>query len=261
MRLAAFLLGAASSVAAAEAAPLIPHVAHYDLSLVQIRSGNAVGASGDVSYHVEDMCDAWSMQQHLALHVTDREGEDSDTVSDYATLESKDGQRLIFTTTQNVDGTMQSHVEGQADRLRDGRILVHFRAPEDKSLTLPRGTLFPLEHTQAILSAARQGKRQVAPLLFDGTSDDGAFYTFVTIRNWAQYNEGAFRASLAHVPAAQVHVAFFSMKPDSITPDFELSARYFDNGLSDKLRMDFGDFVMDGAMRDLTLLPAAHCPH
>ena len=34
--------------------------------------------------------------------------------------------------------------------------------------------------------------------------------------------------------------------------------RYWDNGIADKLKMDFGDFVMDAKLSDLKLQPH-HC--
>jgi len=38
-------------------------------------------------------------------------------------------------------------------------------------------------------------------------------------------------------------------------PDYEVSLRYWENGVADDLDMDFGDFVMSGKLAEFKLLP------
>jgi hypothetical protein len=60
---------------------------------------------------------------------------------------------------------------------------------------------------------------------------------------------------LSALPSARVHLALFERTPSSSTPDYEVSMRYWENGVADALQMDFGDFVMDAKLSDLTLQP------
>ncbi|MBC7433810.1 MAG: DUF1849 family protein, partial [Rubritepida sp.] len=39
------------------------------------------------------------------------------------------------------------------------------------------------------------------------------------------------------------------------TPGYEVSLRYFANGVADGLKMDFGEFVVDGQMLELAVAP------
>ena len=38
-------------------------------------------------------------------------------------------------------------------------------------------------------------------------------------------------------------------------PDYEVGLRYWENGVADELNMDFGEFTVNGQMRELALLP------
>ena len=248
----------AASAAISAPATIAPHAARYDLSLASIRPGDTIDAAGEMAFSIADECDAWSTSQHLHMRTVSREGDALDTVSDYATLESKDGRHLTFVNVQHAAGGDQSRVAGTADRMKDGRVLVRFTAPSVKQMTLPRGTLFPLAHTLAIVTAARAGAKALSPFLFDGTSADGAFYTYVTIQGWVPGVTDRLDKRSATHGAALAHIAFYA-RDDRVgmLPDFELASRFFDDGVTDHLKMDFGDFVLDGRMTKL--VPKRRC--
>lgn len=239
--------------------PLAAHKAVYDLALDRIQSGDTVAASGTMTYQVRDTCTSWATQQQLRLHTVTRDGGASDMLSDYATLEGKDGRHLVFDMKQYADGTVTQQVRGEASLEGDGAGVIRYTQPSHKVVTLPAGTLFPMAHTEAIIRAAHDGRRSIAPLLFDGTGTDGAQYTYITILGWHAGPSASDKPQLAPLGSARVHVAFFSHNPSAITPDYESAMRYFDNGVADHLTMDFGDFVMKGAMRSFSLPKSAHC--
>jgi hypothetical protein len=65
---------------------------------------------------------------------------------------------------------------------------------------------------------------------------------------------------LAKLPSGRVHVAFFDLSARAEQPDYEVGMRYWENGVADDLRMDFGQFVMKGSLDTFRLLPLpAHC--
>ena len=262
------ILAAASSVAAwgapgrAASAPDVPLAAHkavYDLALERIEGGDTVAASGTMTYQVRDTCTSWATQQQLRLHTVTRDGGASDVLSDYATLEGKDGRHLVFDMKQYADGAVSQQVRGEASISPDGSGVIHYSEPSRTVVTLPAGTLFPMAHTAAIIRAAEAGRKSIAPLLFDGTGTDGAQYTYVTILGWHAAPSKSDKQALAALGSSRVHVAFFSQKPTAITPDYESAMRYFDNGVADHLVMDFGDFAMKGTMRSFSLARPAHC--
>ena len=262
---AALLAGSLSgglAVRQAQAAPasvpspakvaLAPHTARYDLSLASTADGGTVAASGTMSFQVTDACQAWASQQQLHLLLVTREGQSSDMVSTYATLESKDGRHLTFDMQERDNGALTQQVRGEASLDAAGDGTVRYTLPAKTTMRLPRGTLFPMAHTAAIIQAAQDGRKSIDPVLFDGTSADGPTDSYVTILGWHPAPSQSDHPSLAGLGSGRMHVAFFARKPTTITADYEIGMRYFANGVSDQLAMDFGSFTLNGVLSGFT---------
>jgi hypothetical protein len=257
-RLALFVVATLLACPPAFAVDLASHRAHYKLALDSAR-GDISGATGTMSYEVTDACEGgWATRQRLDMVVTNSDGQDVHMVSDYATLEAKDGHRMEFHMRQTTDTAVTSQVDGVATLESTGGVgEAHYTSPQDKTVKLPAGTLFPTPHTEALINAASSGKKFFAVPLFDGTGEDGAQDTFVTIANWTGPSP-APEPALAALPSGRVHIAFFDRTKGASTPDYAVGMRYWANGVSDALSMDFGDFVMKGAMDEFKLVPS-HC--
>jgi len=254
MRLSALFLLAAFPV---QAATLAAHHAVYALSLDTTKDGAMSDGRGTMTYDVVDTCTGWTTSQHLVIDLTSKDGKDSHMVSDYATLESRDGTHLNFHTRQVTDAAVTEQLDGTAvlDRSGGGGH-ADYTSPEVKTMTLPAGTLLPMAHTGALLDAAAAGKKFLAVPLFDGTGSDGAQDTFVTLVSWHPPAAQKTWAALAKMAYGQVHIAFFDRDQKAQTPDYEIAMRYFANGVADGMTMDFGDFVMDGHLQTLEMRPA-----
>ncbi len=255
----------ATGPAAEPALPFVGQDAFYQLKLGAPGGADVVAGTGRMGYEVIDACNGWAVRQRLDMTLIDGDGAVTHTVSDYATWEAKDGLAFRFHTVDMTDGEVDDRLDGEAHLDRPGGPgEVNYTAPKKMTLALPPGTMFPMWQTEAIIRAAQAGKRFIAMPLFDGTGDDGASLSSVAIVGWdppaaLHVNAGASRFPvLAGLPSTRVHVAFFSRKPDTITPDFEIGMRYFSNGVADGLSMNFGDFTMDGHLVRLTILPN-HC--
>ena len=254
--LALLLLAVATrQVAAADAVELAAHRALYTLGLQSAR-GDVQGARGTMSYEILDACDGWASRQRLAMTLTNRDGQDIEMLSDYSTLESKDGLRLRFHMRQTTDTSVTSEVSGEATLERTGGAgEVRYTMPAAATKVLPAGTLFPMAHTAAILGAARTGRKFIALPLFDGTGAEGAQDSSVAIAGWVPAAANKYPA-LAALPSGRVHIAFFDRKSNATQPDYEVGMRYWENGIADDLAMDFGDFIMKGKLTELSVPPS-----
>ena len=253
--LVALFIGAVPAIAADRPVPLAAHRALYQLTLNQARGAEVAGASGTMAYEVLDACDGWATRQRLQMTVTNRDGQDIQMLSDYTTWESKDGLSMRFRLRQTTETAVTSEVAGDASLERTGGPgEVRYTVPEAATKRLPEGTLFPMVHTEAILVAARVGKKFITLPLFDGTSEKGAQDSSVAIVNWNGPKPGKW-PELSGLSNGRVHVAFFDRDAASQQPDYEVGMRYWDNGVADDLDMDFGDFVMKGTLSQLTVLP------
>ncbi len=242
------------SAGASHAADLAAHRALYKLTMDPGRAGDIVAATGTMGYDVEDACDGWTVRQRLEMTVTNHDGQDVQMVSDYATWESKDGLSFRFHMKQTTDSAVTSETDGEAKLEPGGGGEAHYSSPDDDSKALPAGTLFPMKHTEAILAAARDGKRFVNVPLFDGTVDSGAQDSFITVIKWMPAAAEKW-PDLSRLASTRVRISFFDRDKGTQTPDYQVGMRYWENGVADDLQMDFGEFVMNGSMTEFALQP------
>lgn len=247
---------------ALEARHLLAHRAAYRLGLSRTREpGNIASAQGAMVYEMVDACDGWASRQRFSLTLTDREGTEIETASDYSTFESKDGRRLRFTLTQMTQGAVTTRIAGEAELAADGSGVVRYTEPEQKEERLPPGTLLPNRHTIVALNAARSGgQRLVVAPLFDGTSADGAQDSTTVVSAWDAAREVAEFPLLSPLGSVRMRIAFFDRDAQqqgggATTPSYEVSLRYWENGVADQMLMDFREFVVDGRLVKLEELP------
>jgi len=232
---------------------LAGHKALYELTLDRAR-GDVTAATGTMSYEVVDACDGWAVHQRLMMTLTNRDGQDIDMLSEYTTWESKDGKALRFRMRQTTEQAVTTDVAGEAELDPATGGVVRYTTPEGQKRELAKGTLFPMAHTEAIIRAAMAGKKFLALPLFDGTGTDGAQDSTVAVANWGGPEPGKW-PELAGLQSGRVHVAFFDQSAGTQQPDYEVSMRYWANGVADELVMDFGDFAMRGKLSTLALQP------
>jgi EipB-like len=239
---------------------MVAHRAAYQLTLDRARENSDIArARGVMVYEVMDACDGWATRQRFSLILTDRDGQERETGSDYSTYETKDGRSLRFSLTQTTQGAVSQRVAGEAEVGPDGSGRARYTDPASKEEALPPGTLLPMLHTIHALAAARGGQRLLVTPLFDGTSAEGAQDSTTVISAWQGPQPNARFPDLSALGSARMRVAFFDRTDTSgggaSAPDYEVGLRYWENGVADELKMDFGDFVVDGRMEELSLLP------
>jgi hypothetical protein len=269
--LALLLTGAASTpwdvrsaVAASAPAPtpaptgLAAHRALYTLTLASAKGGDVVAAHGTMGYEVTDACDGWAVRQRLKMTITNSDGQDIEMSSDYVTWEAKNGLKFRFHVRQMTDEAVTSQTDGEASLEKNGGAgEARYTSPHVKATPLPAGTLFPMMHTAAIIAAAKAKQRFLALPLFDGTDENGAEDSFIVILDWNPPAASKWPV-LAALPSTRVHLSFFDRQPTAMTPTYEVGMKYWENGVADGMKMDFGDFVMDAKMSEFAPQPH-HC--
>lgn len=253
-------LPALASTSAAADSQLTGQNAVYTLTLSKLRTHDITGATGRLKFQVVDGCSGWGSYQHMTLIIRNVDGSLTKSVSDYTTWESKDGKSFSFSVSQgDGSGKMKIVDAGVATHTGpDDSGVVQYTTPADTTVSLPAGTLFPMQHTEALLAAGKTQKTFISPLLFDGTSSTGATPTFVTILGRQKPDKTPWPA-LDQYASTDVSIAFFPEANQDSTPDFSTSMRYFENGVATNLVLDFGDFVMSGKLDSLQVPPSS-CP-
>jgi hypothetical protein len=234
---------------------LLAHKALYTLTLDSVKGHDVIAARGTMGYEVTDACDGWAVRQLLHMTITNGDGQDIDMVSDYATWESKDGRKFRFHMRQTTDDAVTSQTDGEADLQKTGGPgSARYASPKGATIVLPAGTLFPMAHTRAIIAAARDKKHFLSVPLFDGTDADGVEDSFIVVLDWKPPMAVKWPV-LSSLPSTNVHISFFDHGPAGLTPTYEVKMRYWDNGVADDMKMNFGDFSMNAKMKEFAPQP------
>ena len=242
--------GSASALASA---PMASQRAVYALHLTRVRGHAVTGATGRLQFNSTTTCHAYVVAQRMTLLVRNENGALTRTTSDYDTWENLQGTRFSFLYRETNGHATKTVSQGTATMGPDGGV-VHYAKPKPHTVKLPKGTLFPMEHTAAFLHQAAIGKAFFDPPLFDGTSTHGADHTFVAILHHRPPHKSKF-AGLSPLASIKVDIGFFQRADHDNGPDFRNQMRYYTNGVARRIRLDFGDFVMRGRLDHLQLPP------
>jgi hypothetical protein len=243
---------------------LIGYRAVYDLELESSHySVSLASATGlMVSEWGAAGCDGFTFNQRIAnvFHLED--GGQSVTDGQFATYEARDRSSFRFVYVQRINGREHLAYRGSVD-VSAGHAArrVIYEQPEGRSVRLPEAAIFPTEASLDILEAARAGEQIATRVIFDG-SEDGATYLFSAVIG------GEVDAPVSSVPGGEalegvrswwVSASYFKQEDRGETPEYSVRMRLYDNGVVDELRMDYGDFIMVGGLRELQVTPLPDC--
>ena len=249
---------ALSAATPAMAWNIAPHRAVYEVDLLSVRNSSSIGdVEGLMSFRWADSCDGWTVEQSYWIRFLYSQGDDLDITSNYATWETYAGDELAFSLRSTADGEVDKEIRGQARRGDDGG-LVNYRLPETGEFGLPVGTMFPTEHTLAVLDRAEAGEAFFNALLFDGTEVSELTEVTAVIGPRRDAGDGLDDPLLAR-PSWPVRLAFHPVASSEATPEYEMSVQLYDNGVIDSMDIDYGDFVIRAQLRELEALPDAGC--
>ncbi|WP_185982498.1 EipB family protein [Aureimonas mangrovi] len=248
------ILAAAGAAAPAGAATLGPHRAVYDLSLAS-QTQDIVSAEGRIAFDLTmPECGVYALDYRFVA----RFGQESETTltdQRVVTREGTDGRSFEFEAWTYVDGMQQAHVKGSASS--EGEVTtVETELPGERSFDLPLSQ-FPLGHTAALIEAAQGGERIAQLALFDGDEDAEKLLTTTSILlpvgSGTQKN-GPVGEGLAGMDSWKVDESYFNSDSDADgLPIFHTRYTLFENGVSDDIFMDFGDYALQGSLSELTL--------
>lgn len=250
---------------------LVPHRAVYDMMLGQTRNGSGVTAvRGRMVYEVTgSVCEGYTQNMRFVTEMTSNEGQP--TLTDLRSSTWEDGVATLFrfNSTQMRDQKPSETTVGEAKRGGTTEpVAVELSKPAKSTLTLKPGTYYPVQHSIALIEAARAGQASLRADLYDGSEKgDKAYDTLARIGKKA--DAAALRllpdikggVAVGSAIAWPVSISYYETGKDKqdATPVYELSFLFFDNGISRKLVIDYGDFNIKGEISDLTILEAAKC--
>jgi hypothetical protein len=259
------LLSACLCFQTARAGELMPHKAEYALSLKSTKQGSGVvGLKGSMSFSIADSCDGWIIENKTVMVTQQPEGDEVETRWNFLTWEAKNGLSYRFHVKSLRDGERAEEIEGKATLEGEGgsgKALLS--KPETKTIRLPKGTLFPVAHTLTLLDQAAKGKTNFQRVVFDGSSLDSPQEVSALIGSPkpapSKTGSGLAGNPLLSRPSWPSHMAFFNIGEKDGLPSYEISLRYFDNGIADDVLEDYGSFSVRSTLIKLEPLPRPDC--
>ena len=249
----------ASSAGVAAAVPLAQHRAVYDLKLSEASGSSGItGISGRMVYEIRgSACEGYTVRFR---YVTQADTRDASQVTDQqtTTFEDADGKSFSFATKSYTDQNLDKELRGNATR-ESGGVKIQIDKPETKSFEL-EPTQFPTQHLVDLISRAKTGETFYETSIFDGSEDaDKAMTTTVIVGRQSNTSNGDPEAKALDGLSGEkfwpVDIAYFDEATEGgeDTPEYRISFKLYENGLTRDLEMDYGDFVIEGQLVDLAV--------
>jgi hypothetical protein len=226
------------------------------MSLGTVRSGgNTVDVRGAMYLELAETCDGWTVSQRVRMTLYATQGGEIDTDSNFSSWESQDGKSYRFTVRNLRNGKVAEEFRGDANLEGPGRSgKATFTA--GATFDLPKGTLFPTEHMVKLIAEAQKGSSRLSRIIFDGATLDGPLEVNAIIGSPIKPSGDDRLTDRASWP---VRMAFFPIQSQQAEPDYEVEVRLNDNGVSNRVLLDYGDFTVNAALEKIEPLPKPKC--
>jgi hypothetical protein len=245
----------------AAAAGLVPHAAHYSLTLASALGGSGISSvRGDLAINWEGDCTGWTMNHLMTFDIAYQENEPLRIRMEATTWEAADSRQYSFYVRTFVNGRESERTAGRAAIDANGGKAT-FTAPAAKTIALSPETMFPTHHTKRLLEAARSAPRVVSATVFDGLTNEGPMLVNAVIGKQSVESgaEKAMPSELSGLAMWHVQLAYFGGNSPEAQPDSEIGFRLFRNGVIDRLKIGFDDFLLDGRLEKLRVGKEPSC--
>lgn len=256
--------GPAAPVPGEPALRLANHRAVYDLSLARSEGTRAVeGVRGRIVIDFSgDACRGYTMQTRQVTLLDSSESGDRTSDLRSTTFENGDGTSFRFRTTTILNNAPAPAVDGSAEAAET--LKVKLKEPKRDQFQAEGAVLFPIHHMMRLIEAAKAGETTVSAKVFDGSDDGRKVYDTLAVigrpvaapaadtERDKPLREGE-HATMRRWP---VTLSYFTAGVGERTPIYTLSFDLYEDGVSGRLHLDYGDFAIDGTMSRLDLAKA-----
>ncbi len=249
---------------------LAPHRAIYDMVLGETRAASGVsGVAGRMVFEFKGSeCDGYSLNVRLVTQVTDSQGQSTLTDLRSSSWEEGNGHKFKFNSKEFLNQKLNEETDGRAERAGPrAPISVKLSEPDKEVLNFPDGVLFPTQHSRALLDAAEAGEAVLQARVYDGSEKGRRIYETTSFigkelppETDQKLEPAATKGGLDKLASWPVSIGYFEPgKPDMTVPAYQLDFRLYANGVSRKLLINYGEFSINGTLRELEYLKATPC--
>ena len=261
---------AAAPAAAELAAPLAPHRAAYEITLGTTddsgpsKGQTPVAASGLLAYEFRgSVCEGYASNFRQLTRVERQEGEPVASDVQSITFEDGAGKAMRFDIEGRNSSSEDPPVSGSAARRPDGGATVTLEKPSKEKIELGADVLFPTQHIENVIAAAKAGVTTLHARVYDGSDTGKKIYvTLAVIGKEASRpsEDAAVSDKLANVRRWPVSISYFDEALKDQPPEYVLSFDLYENGVSGSLKLDYGTFVLNAKLSKIEWLTPSSCP-
>ena len=226
------------------------HRALYRLTLASApASGGIVGVSGEMAVDWQNACNGWTFDYRSIIDILKNEDDNLRLATSATTWESSDGRLYHFDVRHSINDAENEQISGIARMQPDGGSgQVDFVKPQKRILPLPKGTLFPIAHSLAIMEVMTDKALPIfiSRNVFDGMDSTGLYLVNAVIGKAKKPKQVSMilPRSMRSEKSWPVSLAYFRHDSEISIPDHEISMAIFKNGIADKFLMDFEEFII-----------------
>ena len=222
-------------------------------------NSSLLDANGAMSYKIQETCDSWATETQVRMEYIYQEKQVVESLWNFESRESKDGQSYSFFLTQNDNGLDVERLSGNV--LKGMVRLTNHLKSHRMEFNLPDGTIFPIKHLQLLLNRVQRKDKIFFSRVFDGGGKDKLFNinSIIIDRDAKKRDYLVDNNSGIYEKKVLIQMAYFLFSGVKEEPDFELSVHLRDNGVADKIIQNFGDIVLSLDVKSIKFLPAKKC--
>lgn len=254
-----------STAATAQSVPLAAHRAVYELALEEGATSKTIEAArGRILYEFTgSACEGYTQTFGQIVELSGGDIGNRVSATRSTSFEEADGSMLRF-NVQNRSPSGETEDRDGIGQKEGAGISVTLKKPKPESFKLA-DAIFPTAHVKKIIEAAKAGETTLTATVFDGSDKDNEGHdTFAVIgkpvAEGAEEIEPSLRAAgwdkMARWP---VSVSYFEPGATNQTPQYIVSFELLENGVSRKLKLDYGEFALKGEISRLEVLKTAPC--
>lgn len=245
---------------------IAPHRAVYEISLARSDEGSGVStAKGRMVFEITgNACEGYRMRQRMMVNIGDEEGNLGLLDFRIATFESGDGKVYNFDALTRLNASTVETVAGEAHRTGSG-IEVNLTQPSKKTVRLAGEMLFPSQHMRAILDAALAERKFVSVEIYEGagTGEDSDQASAAIGKVERGVPGDKLRAGIRYWPVSVGYFGRENAKKDDFgeeMPYYQMRFSLYENGVTNDLIMDYGNYALAGSLEQIEPMTAADCP-
>lgn len=249
---------------------LAPHRAIYEMRLGDVRQGTAITeVTGRMVFEITGSeCEGYTQNMRFVMNMSNRDG--SATLTDMRSSSWEDAlaRRYRFNVTNYKDQELEDSTNGTAV-IEDGKdgIKINLQKPRQAEVKLQGQIAFPVQHSRMLIAAAREGKDSIESDVYDGSDKGEKVYSTTALigkqrkglgNESSNVKNGAKLKDLASWPMTISYFDKGKDKTDAL-PVYEISFLFLENGVSDNLVIDYGEFTIKGNLAEIEFYEPTKC--